>query len=52
MKKVNKKLSIIICSCDAYSDLWLPIYNLHKKFWNIKKFDCFILTKKKFLQSY
>ena len=30
---LNKDLTILVCSCDAYEDLWTPFFTLLKKHW-------------------
>lgn len=34
MSRLGKKLTILLSSCDAYEDLWLPFFTLLKKYWN------------------
>lgn len=34
MSQLGKKLTILVSSCDAYEDLWLPFFTLLKKYWN------------------
>lgn len=33
MKNFDKNLTILVTSCDKYSDLWMPFIKLFKKFW-------------------
>lgn len=30
---MNDELTILICSCDAYEDLWLPFFTLFDRYW-------------------
>ena len=36
MKDFDKNLTILVTSCDKYSDLWIPFIKLFRKFWS----DC------------
>ena len=31
---IQDELTILVCSCDAYEDLWTPFFTLLKKYWN------------------
>lgn len=33
MKNFDKNLTILVTSCDKYSDLWIPFIRLFRKFW-------------------
>lgn len=45
---LNKKLSILVCSCDAYSDVWDPFFNLLNKYFNHKPdIDIILCTESK-----
>lgn len=41
----SKKFTIIISSCDKYSDLWLPMGNLYKKYWKNCNNNIYLLTE-------
>lgn len=45
MQIKRKKFSIIISSCDKYSDLWLPLGNLYKKYWKNCNYDIYLITE-------
>ena len=49
---MNKKFSILINSCDSYSDLWVPLLTSFEKYWkNIKSIKIIINTEKKIFYS-
>ncbi len=43
----RKKCSIIVSSCDAYSDLWTPFFNSLFKYWEDCPYPIFLLTEEK-----
>jgi len=45
MKTKKRNFSIIISSCDKYSDLWLPLGNLYKKYWRNCNNNIYLLTE-------
>jgi len=34
IRMLQEKLTILVCSCDNYADLWSPFFILLKKYWN------------------
>jgi hypothetical protein len=44
----NNNLSIVVSSCDSYSDLWNPFFTLLKKYWiGIEKYPIYLCTESK-----
>ncbi len=43
----NNKLAVIVISCDKYEDLWLPFFQLFKKFWPDCPFQVYLLCNMK-----
>lgn len=43
----NKKMSIVVLSCDAYSDLWDDFFNLKEKYWSKCNFQCYLVNNSK-----
>lgn len=41
---ITKKLSILVLSCDKYSDLWDDFFNLKEKYWPDCPFDTYLAT--------
>ena len=33
-KNLKNDLTILVCSCDAYEDLWMPFFTLLKRYWS------------------
>ena len=33
---LKDKLTILVCSCDRYEDLWIPFFTLLRKYWGSK----------------
>jgi len=49
---IKEKFSIIILSCDKYSDLWKPFFNLFFRFWPDCPFPIMLVSNsKRFLRS-
>lgn len=48
----NYDLSLLILSCDKYSDLWDPFYDQLEKNWNDRAIKSYILTDKKTGKNY
>jgi len=44
---MNKKYSLVVASCDAYSDLWPPFFQLLKKHWPSFDAPIYICTESK-----
>lgn len=47
MKKYDENLSILVLSCDAYSDLWDDFFNLRDKYWIDDTIRWYIVTESK-----
>lgn len=45
--QLNEKCTVVINSCDSYSDLWDPFFILFKKFWKECPFRIVLNTEKK-----
>jgi hypothetical protein len=41
---MDKKLSILIFSCDAYSDLWDNFFDCFEKFWHNNNYQCYLVN--------
>ncbi len=41
---MDKKLAVIVFSCDAYSDLWDNFFNCFEKFWHDNNCDCYLVN--------
>ena len=39
--------SVVVCSCDKYSDLWYPYFELFKKFWGNCPYPIYLNTETK-----
>lgn len=39
------RLTILVCSCDAYADLWKPFFTLLKKYWDTKDIPILLNTE-------
>jgi hypothetical protein len=49
---MDKKLSILIFSCDAYSDLWDNFFDCFEKFWRDNNYQCYLVNNfKKYQRS-
>lgn len=33
-KKLEKEITLLVCTCDAYEDLWYPFFKMLNKYWN------------------
>jgi hypothetical protein len=42
--EVNRGLSVLVVSCDRYSDLWGPFFKLFKRFWPDCPFKVYLLS--------
>lgn len=47
MNDLNKKLTILLSSCDAYEDLWVPFFTLLKKYWDPANIQILLNTESK-----
>lgn len=47
MAAKNSKVSILVSSCDAYSDAWLPFFTLLKKYWPDRPYPIYLNTERK-----
>ena len=48
----NSNIAVLVVSCDAYSDLWPPFFELYFRNWSDNKFDTFLLSNfKKYSDS-
>lgn len=43
----HEKCTVMICSCDNYSDLWEPFFKLFEYYWNDCPFDILLNTETK-----
>ena len=43
----KKKMSIVVFSCDAYSDLWDGFFKFMDIHWPLRSFDCFLVNNNK-----
>lgn len=47
VKEYNKDLSILVLSCDGYSDLWDDFFNLRDVYWNDITIRWYVVTESK-----
>ena len=47
MNNIEDRVSILVCSCDSYSDLWYPFFKLYKKYWTIPELKVYLNTETK-----
>ena len=47
MKNKKQSVSILVSSCDAYSDAWLPFFTLLKKYWPDRPYPVYLNTERK-----
>lgn len=47
MNETNKELSILVLSCDNYSDLWDDFFKLKEKFWPNCPYQWYVVTESK-----
>ena len=47
MKKLNNKATVLICSCDNYSDIWYPFFKLLQTYWSDCPFRIILNTESK-----
>lgn len=45
MNSKNAKVTVIVASCDAYSDLWEPFSRLFKRYWPNCPYDVVLVTE-------
>lgn len=41
---LKEKCAILVVSCDAYKDLWIPFFTLYNHFWSERICDTYLLT--------
>lgn len=46
-KSKNDDLTLIVCSCDSYEDVWFPYFELFKKNWPDFRYDILLNTETK-----
>ncbi len=46
-KNLKDELTILVCSCDAYEDLWNPFFTLLKKYWPFRDVPIMFNTESK-----
>ena len=46
-KNIEDMLSILVVSCDKYSDLWRPFFDSFRRFWPDCPFNVYLLSNKK-----
>lgn len=44
---IKEKVSVLVCSCDSYEDLWYPFFKLFKKYWTLQEVDIYLNTESK-----
>ena len=42
---LGQNLTILVCSCDSYQDLWIPFFTLLKKYWDPKDIQILLNTE-------
>ena len=47
VKSLKEKVSVFVCSCDKYEDLWYPFFKLFKKYWTMPYLDVYLNTESK-----
>lgn len=47
MKEIKNALTIIVCSCDKYDDLWYPYFEIFKNQWKDCKYPIILNTESK-----
>ena len=40
-------ISILVCSCDKYEDLWNPMFGMFFKFWEDCPLNIYLMTNNK-----
>ena len=46
-KALNNDLTLIVCSCDSYSDVWYPYFEIFKQNWRDFPYDIILNTETK-----
>ncbi len=49
---MEKRLAILVCSCDKYEDVWNPMFEMFFKFWEDCPYDVYLLTNNKKYDNY
>jgi hypothetical protein len=44
---LRDKIAIVVISCDNYSDLWLPFFELFQRYWSDCPFNVYLVTNEK-----
>lgn len=44
MTNLSKEIAVLVTSCDRYSDLWKPFFELFRRFWPDCLFDVYLLS--------
>lgn len=44
---LKERVSVLVCSCDAYEDLWYPFFKLYKKYWTLPELNIYLNTESK-----
>lgn len=47
----TKKMSIVIFSCDAYSDLWEDFFRFMGIYWKDKSYKCYLINNRKYFEA-
>ena len=45
--ELKNKITLLVCSCDSYSDLWDPFFSLLSKHWDLRDFNIILNTESK-----
>ena len=45
MENFEDNCSLLVSSCDAYSDLWIPFSQCLTRYWPQRKFDTYIICE-------
>lgn len=44
---MNKNCSVVVLTCDSYSDLWEPFFILKNRYWNDCPYETYLITETK-----
>lgn len=44
---LHERVTIIICTCDAYEDLWMPFFTLLRRYWDVGEIKIILNTETK-----
>src|SRR5436190_9796113 len=42
---MNKELSVLVSSCDKYSDLWNPFFGMFFKYWEDRPYNIYLVSE-------